>query len=51
MWIIFILFYNNIIKCRNVDKGGVSPAKWIRFFLHFEAFSMVFWMNMGSLPD
>ena len=34
------LFYNIIIKCQNVDRGG--PAKWIRFFLHFEAFSMVF---------
>ena len=40
MWIIF-LFYNIIIKCRNVDKGGGS-GKVDKVFLHFEAFSMLF---------
>ena len=40
MWIIF-LFYNIIIKCRNVDNGGGS-GKVDKVFLHFEAFSMLF---------
>ena len=48
----FFLFYNLIMKCRNVDKGG-GPAKWIRFSCILRPFQCYFSLLnsiFGSTP-